>query len=399
MTNIREYMKAREMRDGEPKRVNYKEQIRGYRLTRFYRVVLSLLVVCGVSIALYMQWVNKIYTESILTASSSIRISSGVTMKNLGGYVLQYSKDGISLTDERGNAIWNQTYEMQEPRIATCRNVVAAADYNGSTIYILDTQRKLGEINTHLPIRAFDVAANGQVLAVLDDGNTTWVNLYAADGTPIANLRTSMNDSGYPVSISVSPNGKLVGVSYFYVADGVTRSSIAFYNFGPVGQNANNLMSGYNYSNAIVPHLKFMNEDTAFAVSDERIMFFFGNEKPLSIAENLLDEKIKGIYSGEDYVGLVFFNNTGESLYRLDIYDKKGTMVLSKDFDFEFTEIIFYKDSFIIYNEFDLIICNINGTERYSGTLNKVTTLFFPSNSVNRFIAVTSESIDILEFR
>jgi hypothetical protein len=394
-------MKAREKRDSEPKRINYKEKIRGYRLARFYRVVLFILVIVGVSVAFYLQWRDRVFAESIMTSSSDNRIVSGTTIRNLAGFILQYSKDGISLTDNKGKAIWNETYEMQEPRIAICRDVVAVADYNGSIIYVLDTQGKLGEINTNLPIRAFDVAAGGQVLAVLEDGNSTWINLYTVDAErpQISSHRTSMNDSGYPVSISVSPNGKLVGISFFSVTDGTARSSIAFFNFGPVGQNAANLMSGYNYSNVIAPYVKFMNENTAFAVSDDRIMFFSGNENPLNIADTLLNEKVKSVYNSEDYVGLVFYATTGDSLYRLDIYDKTGNMIHSHHFDFDYTEIVFTKDSFIIYNQLDLLICSINGTEKFSGMLDKVTALFIPTGSVNRFVAVTEESIDILEFK
>jgi hypothetical protein len=223
--------------------------------------------------------------------------------------------------------------------------------------------------------------------------------MYTADGTQIASNRTSMSDSGYPISITISPNGKLVGISFLNVADGNARSSIAFYNFGPVGQNANNYMSGYNYSNAIAPYLKFMSDDAAFAVTDDRIMFYSGNEKPMSAADTLLDEKIRSVFSSEDYVGLVFHATSGEAMYRLDIYDKRGSLILSKEFDFDYTEVVFVKDSFIIYNEVDLLICQINGTEKYNGLLDNVTALFMPTNSLNRYVAVTAESIDTLEFR
>ena len=399
MSNIREYRKDGGNRDVEAKRLNYKEKIRSYRLTRFYQILLFVLVLAGVAVVLYIQWQNRIFSEHILIASAENRIVSGTALRNLDGNVLGFSKDGISLTDSDGRALWNLTYEMQEPRVAICRDVVAVADYNGSTIYVLNTEQRLGEINTNLPIRAFEVTAVGHVLAVLDDGNTTWVNLYGTDGTQISSSRTSMNDSGYPVSVAVSPNGRLVGTSFFQVADGSSRTSIFFYNFGPVGQNTQNYMSGYNYADTIAPHLRFMGDDAAFAVSDDRIMFYAGNEKPLSIAENLLAEKVVSIYGSEDYVGLVFYATSGEALYRLDIYDKKGALVLSWEFDFDYTEVVFSRDSFIIYNELDLLICGVNGVEKYSGPLDKVTILLIPTASASRFIAVTADSIDTLEFK
>jgi len=404
-------MKAKELRstsgktDSDTKRINYKEKIRGYRLVRFYRILILIMITAILGVVLYTQWRNKIYTEVLQISSSNVRFVSGSTILSLGGFILQYSKDGISLTDDKGAAVWNQPYEMQSPRIAICQSTVAVADYNGSTIYIFNTQGKLGEINTNLPIRAFDVAADGYVLVALDDRNTTRINLYAADGTEISTNKTTMNDSGYPVSISVSPNGRLVGVSFFYVGDGASQTRIAFFNFGPVGQNVNNLMSSYKYADSLTPHLKFMSNDTAFAVSVDRIMFYSGNERPISIAEVLINERIRSIYNNEEYVGLVFHAksgeelNRGEALYRLDIYDKKGNFVLSKEFDFEYNEIIFTRDGFIIYNELDILICSLNGTERYNGLFDKVTTLFMPSGSMNRFIAVTGETIELLEFR
>ena len=388
------------MADNEKKRLNYKEKIRSYRLTRFYQVVLFLLIAVGVSAVFYYEWRGRVFTDSIVIHSAANRISGGVRVMGLDGHILGYSKDGVSLTDSGGTTLWNQTFEMQEPSVAICRDVVALADYNGSTIYVLDTHEKLGEINTNLPIRAFDVAASGNVLAVLEDGLTTWVNLYGADGTQISNIRTSMNNSGYPVSVAVSPNGALVGISFFFVAEGVSRSTVVFYNFGPVGQNAqNNMRSAYNYGDTLVPYLTFMSDDAAFAVSDDRIMFFAGSEKPLSIAETFLNEKVRSIYSGEDYVGLVFYGQGQDALYRLDIYDKKGEMILSKDFDFDYTEVVFSKNSFIIYNELELLICDINGTEKFRGPLDKVTILLLPTGQISRYTAVTSETIDTLEFR
>jgi hypothetical protein len=46
--------------------------------------------------------------------------------------VLTYSKDGVHCTDADGDVIWNQTYEIQDIKIATCRDIVAIGNYNGN---------------------------------------------------------------------------------------------------------------------------------------------------------------------------------------------------------------------------------------------------------------------------
>ena len=69
------------------------------------------------------------------------------------GYLLNYSKDGAGCMDTKGNAVWNQTFEMQNPIVDICQNVVAIGDYNGRTIYVMNTGGPMGNITTNRPIR------------------------------------------------------------------------------------------------------------------------------------------------------------------------------------------------------------------------------------------------------
>ena len=50
------------------------------------------------------------------------------------GHLLTYSKDGAGCMDIKGNAVWNQTFEMQNPIVDVCNDVVAIGDNKGSTI-------------------------------------------------------------------------------------------------------------------------------------------------------------------------------------------------------------------------------------------------------------------------
>ena len=45
---------------------------------------------------------------------------------------------------------------------------------------------------------------------------------------------------GYPLDISLSPDGTMLTGSYMYIEDGTLRSRVAFYNFSEVGKNALN---------------------------------------------------------------------------------------------------------------------------------------------------------------
>lgn len=404
MSNVRDYLKEREKRTGSTQTAGrYKEKIRSHRLTVLYRVMLVVILLAATLFFLVWQWQNKVFTESVVTATVPVTIVQSAKVEKLGDNILLYSKDGVSCIDGNGNAVWNQTFEMQQPIVSICGDVAALADYNGRIIYVVSSTSQLGTIKTNLPIRDICVSQNGVVAAVLDDVDVTRILLYNGNEdteTSIADSKASMDKSGYPMSLSLSPNGKLLAISYLYADSGDVKSTVAFFNFGEVGKNeSDNYVSGYDYLDTIVPYVQFMNNGAAFAVSDDRIIFFEGTERPNNTSSHLLGEEVIGVYHNESYVALVFRNQTGESAFRLDVYSASGSKVHSQLFDIEYTDIILNKDQIIIYNDMDCLICNMKGVDKFSGEFEKPVSLIVPTSSAYRYVAVTSSSIDTIELK
>ena len=403
MSNVRDYLKEREKRIENNNTISYKEKIKTHKLTVFYRGALFILLITVIAFFLVWQWQNKVFVESVNVSSAPVTIVQNAKVKNLGNNILLYSKDGASCLDSNGSALWNQTFEMQNPIVSVCKDVAALGDYNGRTVYVVSSTGQLGTVKTNLPIRDICVSQSGVVAAVLDDSDVTRILLYNGNTdteTSIVDIKASMDKSGYPMSLSLSPNGKLLAISYFYVDEGDMKSTVAFFNFGEVGKNvSDNYVSGYDYAGAVVPYVQFMNNNAAFAVSDDRIIFFQGSEKPSNVASNLIKEEIQSIYYNENYVGLVFRNQTGESIYRLDVYDTGGNKAHSHFFDIEYTDIIFNKDQIIIYNDMDCQICNIKGVDKFTGEFEKPVALLVPTAATYRYTVVTSSSIDVMELK
>ncbi len=403
MANIREYLKRKEKRDIDKNaipRVSYREKIKSHKFTIFYRIILVVILIAAITAAALIQWQNKVYTENVELSSVGINITQDVKLMPFSGHLLSYSKDGANCMDTKGNAVWNQTFEMQNPMVDICQNVVAIGDYNGRTIYVMDTTGAMGNITTNRPVRDFCVASNGVVAAVLDDTDVTLICLYDAKGNELVRFRTTMKESGYPVNVSISPSGELVCVSYMFVDSGQMKSSVAFYNFGAVGQNnTDNYVSGYDYLNAIVPLTHFLDNRSIFAVSDDRIMFYSGAQKPVSVAETLVSEEIRGVYYGDEYIGLVFNSTQGSSRYRLDVYQKSGAFQQSIEFDLEYTNILFHEDQIIIHNESQCSIYNSKGVQKYDGKFSKTVLVLIPLSGNYRYMVVTPDSIDTIELQ
>lgn len=71
----------------------------------------------------------------------------------------------------------------------------------------------------------------------------------------------------------------------------------------------------------------------------------------------------------------------------------------SRLFDIEYTDIVFHKDQVIIYNNMECQICSIKGADKFVGTFEKNISLVIPTNSVYKYVTVTSDSIDMIELK
>lgn len=405
MVNVREYFKKKEKQDKGTAKESYAtgkltQRIIQHRFRVFMRVFVIVLVISAVAVATFLGIKNRTYSGYEVVDSVERKEVLDAECVEYNGNILTYSRDGASCTNAKGVVLWNQTFEMQDPIMDMEGDKVAFGDYNGSEIYVMDSSGPIGRIDTMMPIRNFCVAESGVVAAVLDEGNVTWIYLFDADGNTIAYFKTTMKKSGYPVAVAISPNGLMVQVSYVYVESGYMRSSVGFYNFGPVGQNEiDNFVGGYDYTDTVVPFVRFLDNSTSFAVGDSRLMLYEGKQIPTSSWENLLTEKIQGVYYNENYIALVYYDVTGESTYRLDIYGRDGKIADTVKFNIEYSDIFFQKDKVIVYDEMECLIHNIGGGDILSTQFDKGVLAMIPTSAFNRYVLVTADSIETIELK
>lgn len=338
---------------------------------------------------------DRTYSRASFNNVADYEALDAATYCNLDGCILAYSRDGASCMDDSGKKIWNLTYEMQQPIISIDGGVAAIGDYNGSIIYLVNKEKTLNSVNTNMPIRALCVSESGEVAAVLDDTDVTWIYLYGSDSEPIAYFKTTMKQSGYPLSVSISPNGELVGVSFLMSENSRIKTSIAFYNFGAVGQNAlENNVSAFNFDEEVFPYIHFINSDTLIAVSDSRIAFFKGNQIPQNGANNMFKENLEGVFCGQQYTALLFPDTTGEYQYEIQVFDANGEKTGTIRFTMDYTSIQVARDRIIVNNDTDCMIFSVTGKKRYEGKFDANVRILIPSENPARMTLVTSGAVE-----
>lgn len=378
---------------------SFETRLKRRKFARAYKCALIISVIAAGIIAYLIYEKTKIYETYSVASSVKRSEATGLKLADFNGNLLTYSKDGAGATDPDGNLLWNMTFDMQAPMMAMKGGMVAFADYGGSKVYVQSEKGENVEISTAMPISKIRISSNGYILAVLEDSNVTWIYMYDMNGTVIAYFRTTMEKSGYPIDVDISDDGELVCVSYYYLDSNEEKSSVAFYNFGSVGQNnIDNYVSGYNYTDKLVPKVLFLNSSSAVSVSEDSINFYAGEHKPVNIGTPFLCDNLLSVFSGKDMVGLVFDNEANGTKYRLDVYDAKSNLLCQKEFDFDYSMIAFSKDVFVICGDSSLYIGTYSGDMKYEGNYSEDIVLVIPAVVQNKFIFVTEKSIDTVEF-
>ncbi|WP_130838693.1 DUF5711 family protein [Lachnoclostridium sp. Marseille-P6806] len=371
---------------------------RSQKLLFLLRIVIALCLGGALLLFLIRQNQNRSYSDSELRTVAEISVPEAASCINLGGKILIYSKDGASCMDQEGVVLWSISYEMQQPLVSVSGNLAAIGDYQGSTVHILDAAAgEIGVVSTNMPLRAIAVAQNGEVAAVLEDSDTTWIYLFDTQGNTIVYLKRTMEDSGYPVSVALSPDGVLLMCSQLSVDGASIKTSVAFYNFGPVGQSTTDrLVGGYDYEGEVVPETRFLSNSSAVSVSDSRMVFYAGEEKPASSVSVHYTSQLQGVWTSGSYVALLFPDGTGEEEYQLDVYNSTGKQMSSIPFTMDFTSVQLLGDRVVINDGQSVLIYSVNGTKQFSGSFGDAVLLVLPTASPGRLTLVTRSRIETM---
>ena len=396
MAKINNYFKNKYDND----QTEFQDKINRHRRFILYRVLIFLAVAGALFGVMYYKYKNMIYTDYSILRTMEYEESTTASYLKFDNNILRYSTDGISAFNMDNKMLWNKTFEMQNPIVDVCRDYVAVGDYKGSKIYVLNSEGLQGEIDTTLPIQNLCVSGTGNVAVILEEGEVTWVKLYNKEGQNVANDRTTMDKSGYPVAIAISDDGIMLCVSYLIVNGGSLTSSVAYYNFGNVGQNEiDNLVSGYNLDDSIISYVNFMNANTSFAVGDNRFEIFKGAQKPENVFETEITEEIRSVFNNEDYIGLVYAEGKSDCPYHLDVYNTSGDIVFAKDFALDYSDIVFNKDLVIIYNRDECVIYNLNDVEKFNGSFRDSIVEMVPTDSINRYLLVSGTRTEEIQLK
>ncbi|MBU5474402.1 DUF5711 family protein [Roseburia sp. MSJ-14] len=371
------------------------EKIRAHRRKILKWICVAVVLVLLIVTAVYFYFQSKVYSKYEVINSVEREDSAGTQFVSFAGKILKYGKDGATCIDEKNQLIWNQTYEMQSPMVDICEGYVAIAEKKGNKIYIMNTKGKSGEIETTMPIQRVRVANQGTVAILMEQEGTGYLQLYDKEGTFLAEGEVHTENSGYPLDIALSNDGRKMAVSQLNMNEGTVKNTITFYNFGSVGQNEiDNIVGTYSYSDVIFPKVEFLTNDVMVAFGDEEAIIFEGTQKPQVKKEISLKQEIHSIFYNEAYIGFVFNNDNEKETYRISVYNLRGTEEMTQNLDMNYSEVGFLEnDEICVRNELECSIYNLKGKRKFHSNFEKsIWKVFSTKNSTEYIFMMDKET-------
>ena len=361
-------------------------------------VITGIVLIAGAAVILGV--INHVDQNYRILASIENEDTQSSEYVHFGNDLLKYGDESVSLLSQSGETLWSQNYEMSSPESSIRGSTAVIYDKRGTSMYVIRTSGPVGPVATDFPIVKAEVAENGSIAAILEDGEKTWINYYASDGSLIVENQTRMENNGYPLDLAVSPDGEVISVSYLMVESGEISSQVVFYNFGQEGQEqVDNIVAEFTYEDTVVPDLVYFDNNTCVAFRDDGFSVFQGNDIPEERKSEEIDQQLISLFYNEEYFGIVTAGEEQESTYLMTLYDSSGRERSSRGFDMEYQSISFSGEKVILCAGTQVEMYNLNGRLKFQGDIQEgmVRNLFRMSR--NRYFLISDEGISMIQLR
>ncbi len=303
-------------------------------------------------------------------------------------YVL---RDGTVAVDSDGKKLWNVTYDMKSPRAAVEGDCAAIGDRGNRRLYICDGTGSVNNIDVPYPIVDVDISSECIAAVWTNAELEDHVYLYDINGTMLLDIMTTARGSGFPLDISLSPDGRKLVTSYVNVESGNTVSWVTFYNFGGVGQSyVDKIVGTFSYESDIVPRVEFPDNDKVAVLRQNEAEIFSYREIPELSAMIEPEGRIKSIFfDGADAIGFVLEKgsvkedeDTGKTdgkvteeeekskqgSYEIETYSLSGSRIGRFEMSGDYTGIAGKNGSIFVYGPAFFKVYSSSGVAKYSGS-------------------------------
>ena len=257
---------------------------KGHKWTNGILIIITLMIVLYVAyvkgfISLGItKLVELEVTKELLTLDIKEKSTIGINEKQ----IYKVTSDGITSYNFEGEEIWSDTFSMGNFVSVQRKPYIAVGSMQGNHIILFNEKGRQAEIITDNPIVYFSVNESGGIATIENENNSYTVSAYDASGKKLCWRTTFISEDGYPIVAELSPDNKLLLISYVSVDEPqVVSRIIAIDVEDRETENVDNIKYGYKQTNNLIYDIEFISKNTWVSIGDKAIDWYDleGNQK------------------------------------------------------------------------------------------------------------------------
>lgn len=353
-----------------------------------YFVIAALSVTAALSYVVFSH--RHLYTGYSVIESYEGKDVTGTSYLKIGGNFIKYGSDGVSMVNGRNELLWSNAYTMQTPTVDFTGQTLLIYEQQGYQVYVVDAGGIIGNFNTDLPIMRGKVAENGVTALQLKNDRDALIRLYSREGTQIAEVKSTLEDSGYPMAFAISSDARTLMVALARIGSGTVDSSIMFYDFSSASEaDDEHFIGSISYRDQIFPEVFFASDRMPVAVGDSMIVVMSSGSTVSEKRKIPVDGEIISTFHGEDSVGVVVPSSDTENRYLLEVYRYNGKQTISQVFNEGFSEICIDSGEILIYSQSHMMAFTSDGTWRLNSDFTMPVAAFVKIPGFRKYCVIT----------
>ena len=319
----------------------------------------------------------------------------------LGSGMVRYSRDGAAFYDRGGENVWTQSYEMASPVCAASDGWLVIVDSGGNDLCIFNASGCTGSAHTNYEITKACISENGYAAVISEYNDAAYIDYYASDGSPAGiEIKTVIDGEGYPLDMSLSPDGTILMVAYAYLDGGTLRSRVVFYNFSDAGEGTTQrIVGGFEqYEGSLAADVELLGPDDAVVFAEDRVSFYSLTNalSPELVNEIEPEGEIRSVAAGNGRAATVRDSETpGE--YVVTIYSASGNVVREIETGLDYTRIRFEGSYLVLSDGETCEIYTSSGRLKYEGSVGSLASQIFCADG--NWYTARSDSLEHISFR
>lgn len=347
-------------------------------------LIIRIVIIVAILIGLFFLVrliINSISHDSYEVVESAEGAVGGL-VRSFDGGLIHYSSSGVKYTDD-GELLWDQGYSMENPNIVLQDKYCIIYDKGGTSVVLLNSKGIVSTISTDYPVTEVGLSEYGVAAVMVQQDSASQIYFYDNTGgkldVEIKNVLAK--SSGYPLSMSLSPDGQGVALSLMFLDTGSMQTRISFINFKEGSDSTDRVVGYFEYEDNVYPEVDYLSDSEVVAFGTDKVVFYsLSNPASPKISEEIVfEEEIKSVAVGDGHATVV--SKAPEGGFVLTIFDGDGDVELEEPFAFDYNKMEIIDGYVMLYGGENALFATTSGYVKFCGAMEGQTTSIVPLGS------------------